>query len=277
MSPNAFARACLAALPLACAPALSAQAPAYARDPADTLVYRETLRGTVDTDPTAGGHIVQERRAELSLTFAGGDTVRAWYQRVEQQGKGRNGSQELVMPGQSMLGGFTLLVTPSGRVRTLAVPTYPPPMDLPFDSIFGEQFVDFLPVLPDTPLRAGLEWTAADSASPGLGRYVHSTRYRVLRDTTLGGLRAVIVETETRLVIRRVDVVDEELSVPTELQGTERGRFIFAPERGILLRRERTGTLRGTETYENTTAPRRVYRQAREYTRVTELLSGARR
>lgn len=223
-----------------------------------------------------GGPIRQTRDVQLALAFARGDTARAWYQTVELNAKGERSRESLRMPGRGMRNGFTLLVTPSGRVRTLGVPTYPPPLDVEFDSNFAEQFVDFLPVLPPAPLRPGLEWTDADTANPGRGRFTRSTRYRVLRDTTVQGRRAVIVETEARVTLRRVAVIDEEMSIHTELEGTERGRFLFAPQPGLLLRRERTGSLRGTETFILDGAISRSDRQTREYTRVTELLSDPR-
>lgn len=273
MRPSTFARACLPLIAL-CAPALRAQAPAYARDPADTLHYRETVEAAVRTEGIAAGRAVITQEARIALTFARGDTARAWYDELEVDMKHEHGYEQLDMPGREMRGAFTLLVAPSGRVRTLALPTIPPPLETEFDSLLAWQFVDFLPVLPSQPLRPGLEWTDGDTANPARGRFTRTTRSRVVRDTVVDGVRATIVETEARLAVRRVAVVDEEWSVRTEVEGTEHGRFIFAPAPGLLLRRERRGTLRGTETSLLVGDPPRAARQTREYTSAIELLSG---
>jgi hypothetical protein len=273
MPGNIVARVSL--LIVLCAPALRAQAPVYARDPADTLRYRERMETEVRTAWRAGrGTMTQDAR--IALTFTRGDTARAWYERLEVEAKHGNFRSRLDAPGQEMRGAFTLVVGPTGRVRTVSVPTFPAPLDVEFDSVFAWQFVDFLPVLPPQPLRPGLEWTDSGTINPARGRFAHTTRYRVTRDTVVDGVSAVIVETESRLTVRRVGDQGEEYSLWTELEGTERGRFVFAPEPGLLLRRERRGTLRGAETsLLEGERPNSAW-QTREYTRTIELLAAPR-
>jgi hypothetical protein len=276
MPATRFTRICLATLALACAPALRAQAPAYARGPGDTLRYRERMEAAVETQGRPGrGQLTQDAR--ISILFTRGDTAQAWYEVLRTRAKHGNGVEELDIPRAGMRGGFTLAVTPAGRLRTLALPVLPPPLDVEFDSVLVWQFLDFLPVLPDAPLRPGLEWTDADSAASPGARWTRSTRSRVVRDTVVDGVRAVVVQTEARIRMRRTSALDEELSFRTEMEGTELGRFVFAPVPGVLLRRERTGTLQGTETTQLEGESPRSARQTREYTITLELLSGPRR
>lgn len=273
MSGNPLARACV--LIVLCAPALRAQAPAYGRDPADTLHYRETFEAEVRSGWMASrGVMTQESR--IALTFTRGDTTRAWYAQLEIEAKHGNFHSQVDAPAPEIRGAFTLVVSPAGRVRTVSVPTFPAPLDVEFDSVFAWQFVDFLPVLPPQPLRPGLEWTDSGTANPARGRFTRTTRYRVARDTVVDGISAVVVETESRLQVHRVGILSEEYSLRTELAGTEHGRFVFAPALGLLLRRERRGTLRGTETsLLEGERPHSAW-QTREYTSTIELISAPR-
>ncbi|HEX2077034.1 MAG TPA: hypothetical protein VHG08_04970 [Longimicrobium sp.] len=266
-------RALLPALLLASAPA-AAQAPAYARTPGDTLHYRQATQATVRIQGRPG-HAEQTQRARITLAFTGGDTARAWYGGLDVRSKHGAAYESLEIPGSEMRGGFVLAVSPTGRVRTLRTPVLPPPLDMELDSVLVWQFVDFLPVLPEVPLRPGVEWTDADSVDLARGRWRRTTRYRVVRDTVVDGVAAAVVETESRLAMRHTSEIDEELSIRTELEGTERGRFVFALAPGLLLRRERSGTLSGTETSLLEGDPPRPARQTREYTSVIELLPSA--
>ncbi|HEU0298611.1 MAG TPA: hypothetical protein VFR37_04135 [Longimicrobium sp.] len=265
-----FTRACLPALLLASVPA-AAQAPAYARTPGDTLHYHHAAQATVQIQGRPG-RAEQAQRARISLAFTGGDTARAWYGGLDVRSKHGAAYESLEIPGSEMRGGFVLAVAPAGRVRTLRTPALPPPLDVEYDSVLAWQFIDFLPVLPEAPLRPGLEWTDADSMDLPRGRWRRSTRYRVVHDTVVDEVAAVVVATESRLAMSHTSEIDEELSVRTELEGMERGRFVFAPAPGLLLRRERSGTLSGTETSLLEGERPRPARQTREYTSVIELL-----
>lgn len=273
MSAFAVSRAWLPALLLAAAP-VAAQAPAYAR--ADTLRYREEIDATVQTSGMGGGRTRLTQESTIALTWTRGDTARAWYEGMQAQAKNGSGQSTLTARPGETAGGFLLSVDASGRTRTLRTPVLPPPLDTEADSVLTAQFLDFFPVLPGEPLRVGLEWADADSVALTAGWWARDTRSRVVRDTVIGGVNAVVVETETRLRIRRNSVLDEEMSFRTELRGTERGRYVFAPSPGLLLRRERSGTLTGTETTLLSGDPPRAARQTREYTATIELLSGGR-
>ena len=61
-----------------------------------------------------------------------------------------------------------------------------------------------------------------------------------------------------------------------DLRGTERGRFVFAPEGGVLLRRERTGRLTGPVRLEQPGNPARTVTETHDYTVTIELLGGGR-
>ena len=87
MSGNVLALALIAL----CAPALRAQPPAYARDPADTLHYRETVEAVVRTEGLAAGRAVMTHDAGIAFTFARGDTARAWYDKLEVDVKHEHG------------------------------------------------------------------------------------------------------------------------------------------------------------------------------------------
>lgn len=272
-------RAGLSALLLACAPALRAQAPAYARDPADTLRYREVTEATAHTTGLAGGRSEHTQDATIAITWLRGDTAHAWYQGLRAQTKhgspSGHGYTRLESPPEETAGGFSVAVSASGRARTLRIPQLEPGFVEEADSILRTQFLDFFPVLPGEPLRPGLEWADADSLDLLGGWWRRDTRSRVVRDTVVNGRGAFVVETESRIAWHRFSELDDEMSFRTEMEGTERGRYVFAPAPGLLLRRERTGTLRGTETTLLEGDPPRPARQTREYTTTLELLSGA--
>lgn len=278
MPRTTLARACLPTLLLACAPALHAQPPAYARTPADTLRYREVTETEARTGGQAGGRSEHTQEARIAITWLRGDTAHAWYEGMRahvKHGYPRgHGSTSLESPPEETAGGFTLAVAASGRTRTLRIPALEPGFEEEADSILRTQFLDFFPVLPGAPLRPGLEWTDADSLGLLGGWWRRATRSRVVRDTVVGGMSAVVVETESRIAWRRASELDEEMSFRTEMEGTERGRYVFAPAPGVLLRRERTGTLQGTETTLLQGDPPRPARQTRQYTSTLELLSG---
>lgn len=255
--------------------AAGAQAPAYGRDPADTLRYHELRTATIRTE--GGAEPTEHRRdAQLVLWFTHGDTARARYQRLEMLDESEMGRERAEIPGTVMRGRFALLVSPDGRVRTLEVPRFPEEAGTDWDTIPEWQFADFLPRLPRTSLTPGAEWTDADTfdvesrAGPRL-RWTRSTRYRVVRDTVAAGRAAVVVQTEADVAM--LYETKHWALLRADLQGTERGRFVFATDAGVLIRRERTGTLRGRVRLNQAGQPRRDLEQTQEYS-VTVALTG---
>lgn len=229
--------------------ALHAQAPQYRRAAGDTVRYREVTQATSEiTSPQGGLTLSSVHDARLAVAFARGDTARAWYEALTLRSEFPGGEQ---VPATAPLLGkpFVLTMDARGGVETLSVPEFP--QDVSEASDLTHQFNDFFVRLPASALRPGLEWTDTTRRETpnAAGRTVRTTRigrFRVRGDTTVGGVRAVVVEARMN---NRVETAGPSPTPGIELrtvqEGTETGLFVFSPERGRLLARRRTGSLEG--------------------------------
>jgi hypothetical protein len=260
-----------------CASAASAQAPAYARAPGDTLHYREVWERVIQTP--GAPRKVQRQDAILAVAFAAGDTARAWYDGLrleEADGAGPPRTAD----GVAGLA-FVLAFGARGVDSTLAAPAFPPEVREVADLRW--QFWDFFPRLPAGPLGLGTAW--ADTLVrrrmlEGGGGEVHSadTRvaaYRVVGDSTIDSIPVLVVEvrSETNGVLggRLFG-----LEVRGASREAERGRFYFDAARGVLVRRVRTATGAVELTYPTANGPRTI-RRADEYAATIDLLTGVHR
>jgi hypothetical protein len=229
--------------------ALHAQAPQYRRAAGDTIRYREVTQATSEiTSPQGALTLRSGHEARLAVAFARGDTARAWYEALKLRSEFPGGER---VPATAPLLGkpFVLTLDARGGVETLSVPEFP--QEVSEASDLTHQFNDFFVRLPASALRPGLEWTDTTRRETpnAAGRTVRTTRigrFRVRGDTTVGGVRGVVVEARMN---NRVETAGPSPTPGIELrtlqEGTETGLFVFSPERGRLLARRRAGSLEG--------------------------------
>ena len=229
--------------------ALHAQAPQYRRAAGDTLRYREVTRATSEiTSPQGVFTLGSGHDARIAVAFARGDTARGWYEALTLRSEFPGGERA---PATAPLLGkpFVLTMNARGDVQTLSVPDFP--QEVSEASDLTHQFNDFFVRLPASALRPGLEWTDTTQRSTptAAGRTVRTTRvgrFRVRGDTTVAGVRGVVVEARMN---NRVETAGPSptpgIELRTSQEGTEEGVFVFSPERGRFLARRRTGSLEG--------------------------------
>jgi hypothetical protein len=247
--------ACCAALPIT----VAAQRPIYRMSAADTLrwvdeVTTEMGRETATSGRSDATGLKSQRRMRITLTPVRGDTVKVWIDSLAMSNEVDGERTELPTHG--------LFTTPflmdfdrSGRVPRppLSLQAASPPKSE--QAYFDGQFTEFFLPLPSEPLAAGVSWqdstSTADSASSMTGararqRETRIRRYRVLRDTTVNGQRALIISStsETRTQASTAVPTIESGGVTMTTVQTESGFFVFDPAAGRLLGRRLTGETR---------------------------------
>lgn len=235
------------------------RAPAYARGPHDTLRFREITRGTVTVQTPQGPlTLTTDHDATIALTFLPGDSARAWY---EELAIGLSGVQGDNRPatGDALRKPFTLRFDARGRVRTLATPEFPASFRGVTD--LTRQFDDYFLVLPEGPLRPGVTWsdTSVTQDSTAAGRVARGSRiarYRVERDTVVGGQAALVISARQD---QRLDTEEPGpqpgMTARSTLAGVDTGLFVFAAATGRLIGRERQGELEGAVVFEGGAQP----------------------
>ena len=256
-----------AAAVLMAAPALGAQgaaaatAPAYRRAPNDTVRLREvTVSEAVLRGPQGEIPITTRHDAVVAVVFLPGDSARAWYEQLMLESASPQGTQR-PETGPALRQPFTLRFDARGRVQTLATPKFPESFSGITDLSF--QFADFFLRLPSSPLRPGLAWSDTvqrrDSASE-TGRWSRvraAMRYRVERDTTVDGVRGVVIALHQDVRLEAGGPVPGQQGMTAEslLEGPDDGIFVFSPGAGRILGRRRTGEMTGTLTFNTPQGP----------------------
>ncbi len=263
----------LALLAMFHASAASAQAPAYARTPGDTLRYREVTERVMDTPGSPPR--IRRQDATLAVAFAAADTARGWYDSLRLEAEG-GGEARVLEDGAARV--FVLAFGARGVDTALVIPAFPEPIRARADLRW--QFWDFFPRLPATPLAPGTAWAdtlARARTVEGGGNEMESTdtrimRYRVVGDSTIGQRAVVVVdaqgETNGVLVGKLFGVVVRGTS-----RETERGRIYLDAARGVLVRRTRTATGVLDLTLPEGDRPGSVHRTD-QFTGTVELLEG---
>lgn len=238
--------------------ALPAQPAAYRRAPGDTVRLREVTTAEM-TLRTPGGDLPTTLRhdALVAVAFAAGDTARAWYEALAVEASGMTGLQR-PETGAVLRQPFTLAMDARGGVHTLATPAFPAAVRGVTD--LSHQFDDFFPRLPAEPLRVGLAWSDTvarrDSAGPRYTRSTRAARYRVERDTVVGGRRGLVVSMRQTVHLETGGPVEgQPVTAAAVLDGADDGVFVFAPADGRILGRTRSGEMRGTLTVRGGAAP----------------------
>lgn len=170
----------------------------------------------------SGVELRSDHDATIAVAFGRADSAHAWYEALRITMRSPQGQQE---PGTSaaLHRPFTLRFDDRGRIETLAVPSFPASFNGVFD--LSRQFDDLFPRLPDRPLRLGLSWsesTMVESTGDGPRRWRHSRTItsRVVRDTTIDGDRAWVIEfAQQHSVGSSQPVEGQPMTVRTELTG----------------------------------------------------------
>ena len=236
-------------LSLVCvAPSAAQERPQY-RFGRDTLRYDEQMYATLTLHAPQGvGRVTSLHTARLSLVaYASG--VRAWYDALDVAQQMAGLGQQRAATARVLRQPFSLTVSDRGVVRTVQAPAVP--ADVGLISDLTRQFDDFLITLPAQALRTGVVWSDTIVSTRGARadstitvRHVRS--YRVEADTVVDGIAAVRIAVRQRLDMKsQLPVPDGGGMGQTDLAGDETGVAIFAPARGVLLSRERAGTLTG--------------------------------
>ena len=236
--------------------AVSAQ---YRRASGDTIRVREQTTGTTSVSTPNG--IVELRSthdATIALTFGRADSALAWYEALSISMRSPQGQLE---PGttDALRRPFTLRFDDRGRIETLSVPSFPAAFNGVSD--LSHQFDDLFPRLPEQPLRLGLSWsdsTMVESSDDGpkRSRHIRTIVSRVVRDTTIDGERAWVIESAQKHSVSSTQPLDgQPMTVRTQLTGADSGIVVFSQTHARLLGLRRTGSLSGTMTYEGGPQP----------------------
>jgi hypothetical protein len=238
---------------------LLAQAAAYRRDPADTVRLREITTGeTVVRTPQGDVPLGSRQQSLIAVTFLPGDSARAWYEDLDLEASSPR-IVEHPPTGSVLRQPFALRFDSRGRVQTLATPAFPPALGRIAD--LRHQFDDYFLRLPAAPLAPGLTWadtvTRRDSTAAGsYSRTTGAAQYRVERDTTVGGVRGVVVSVRQRLRLENGGPIEGQgITAASVMEGTDEGLWVFAPAEGRILGRAHSGDLSGTVVLRGGVAP----------------------
>jgi len=219
----------------------------YASAP-DTLRFRETTRMNMTlTMPQGEIPMSMEQSAKLSLVRLPGDSARAWFDSLTISGKTPQG--DIKPATDSALNRmFKLGLDARGRVKNVSAPQWPASLMGVTD--LSHQFDDFFLRLPTQPLKVGLAWSdttaLTDSTADRYSRWIRSSDYSVLRDTTVDATPALVIGMKQKLgVTISAPIPGQQMRSDAQLTGEEEGYFVFAPKTGRLLGRRRKGKLEG--------------------------------
>jgi hypothetical protein len=220
---------------------------AYA-PPGDTVRFREvTLIEMKISTPQGEFPIKSEHKATVAFARVTADSARAWYEALSIGMMGPMGNQQPATDS-ALNAPFSMRFDNRGRVRNPAAPKFPASFEGVTD--LSRQFDDFFLRLPAQPLRAGLVWTdtssRVDSTAEKSSRWNAISTYRVERDTTVDGIRAMVISMKQQVRTQSEGPMQgQPARLESRLEGSEDGIVVFAPQTGRLLGRRRQGTMTG--------------------------------
>ena len=231
-------------------PLFGQPAAGYRFAPGDTLRYDERTNGLVVMEaPQGRREIRSEHDATVAIAFVGGDTARAWYERLRVSSAAPGTPLQEPATDALLRQPFVLGISPYGQTNLRSAP--PLPAAIAGITDLTHQFDDFLIALPSEPLRLGLAWAdtvrITHSGRPtDTQRAVHERSYRVTRDTVVDGTPAFVIEVLQRIEVQASSPMPQPgLVAETALEGSETGFAVVAAAGGRLLLRSRTGHLTG--------------------------------
>lgn len=251
-----IARFSLVVLSLSSSTALCAQRPAYARSRKDTLHLREqTSAKSTLTTRTSTIVMTSDVDASIAISFAKDDTARAWYEALSVAANSPAG-KKLPNTTAALKKPFLMRFLSNGKIDHVTAPKLPASVDSVSD--LHKQFDDFFLPLPDKPLVKGFAWVdssdALDNTQKANGSWLRSRRigrYRVERDTSVGGKRSLVISAIQQLHIESGAPLPGGIQngmSQNVLAGADTGLFVFDPAGGRMLGRKRQGMMKGTFT-----------------------------
>jgi hypothetical protein len=255
--------------------ALGAQAAVYSREAGDTLRYHNSTRMEGMVHGAAGdAPFTITREATFAFSFAGGESVTAWFDSLAIEASGALGGEKSHSE-ELLRAPFKLHMESNGRVLTVKAPELPRNARLIAE--LPPQLDDFFPRLPaSAKMSIGSVWidTSTRSESDSAGHHLLIRRishYKALRDTVVDSQKAVLISQHTDVKITStVPMQTQPYIAALSLTGVEDGIAIFCPSAGRLLSRDRKGELRGAVTYKGGDEPW-VVNQAYHYHRMDVL------
>jgi hypothetical protein len=228
------------------------QVPTYARALGDTIRYREITNSQSWLRlPQDSILITSLHDATIALTFLARDTASAWYEALVLNVIDPNEQRRPVTTAALYLP-FVLAFDARGHVTTVSAPAFPASFEGVSD--LTKEFYEFFPELPPRALTIGLTWadTVVRSDS-GNGKYFRSTiigRHTVAGDTVVQGEPATVIRANQSIVYEAGSPVPgKPLRTDTRLAGEANQVVLFAVGSGRMLRKQRSGVLRGTLNY----------------------------
>lgn len=216
----------------------------------DTLHYREVSDSkTLIETPQGNVTVSNEHEATIGLRGAGPGRATAWYETLRLHMVGPTG--EMSPSTDDILGRPYSLAFPSdGRVRMTEAPPIPDPIMAVTD--LRHEFDDFFVTMPPTRPSAGAMWqdtVRSEGSGPNGGTQSLEAirRYKVRGDTSVAGVRALVVEVASRFEAQSsAPMQGQPITVHSRLSGDETGIVLFDWADGRLLARTKEGRLEGT-------------------------------
>jgi hypothetical protein len=251
---------CVAVLFGALPAVLDAQAPRHRVPSGDTLRWREVRTTTVLSETARVFETRSEIRQEGAIrVFRGAaDTVVVSYDSVSAT-VGLSGSNRRISMPFERGAPVKLTLTDSGCVRVFEDSVESAPLDMasalaaarrlspPFDDLF-------IP-LPSVPLAIGVSWPTGTQSAEGTSRAPDvdvsqpDQSYRVVRDTTVGGTHAFVIEAQFSSTSHRSGRSVNPLSIDSSRDSSQERRVIvFDPVAGRVIARRSTGERRSAMT-----------------------------
>ncbi len=238
----------LAIAMFAVAPAAAGAQSTYAPT-GDTLRYREVITMQLASRSPQGETPVSiEQEATLAIVLFPVDTAHAWFEAFRFAHTIPEGRQ--TPPTGSMLKKpYRLKFDPRGRTEEISVPVFPQNVGAVDPT---QQFADFFPRLPATPLRLGLVWTDTATRNMTNGDKTMATRlvasYVVERDTVVAGEPAFVIGIRQQTTYATdVGVPGRAMRVGFTNSGSDNGFVVFS-KAGRMLSRQRFVSVTGRTT-----------------------------
>lgn len=215
----------------------------------DSVVYLEQTDAFTGLARSDGDTLVVSSRhdAVIHVLRTAPDTLVGFYEHLRL--RFRSGNQTRDIETDSILWQRFVMHEDDGRIETLSTPSMP--AEVRQLTELERQFDDFFLRLPDRPIVVGAEWVDTvrfGETGPGeessIERLVVS-RYRVARDTVVHDIPARVIEYTSVLESTVRSAPSTQGRMTSALVGEEQGRFVFAPDRELMLHRHRTGVLEG--------------------------------
>ena len=220
--------------------------PVALRAVGDSVLYVEQTEAHTVIDRPGDTLLIQSNHtAVIHVVRTAPDTLEAYYEYL--QLRFATPSQTRNVDTRALIGPRFVLHEDQGSIETVSAPELPDEIRQLTD--LRRQFDDFFLRTHGRALAVGEEWTdtlvmGGTEGEAGSERRT-LTRFRVRGDTALYGIPGRIIEYESTIEAHLRTAPTREGVLRSSLTGGENGTFVYSPERGVMLQRERVGVLEG--------------------------------